>query len=445
MEPPTAPAPAPPPAPWSLARRVAFRFACVYLVLYSFPQPLQALFGASFLPSWATYPWEKLTGWYESGSNTFFIWVGKQVFGVTIEIVPTGSGDTTLAYVQLPTMLTLALLGTLVWSLLARGAQEHTRAHDRLRIFVRYVVAVTMLGYGLYKVFPLQFGTPRLDRLMEPYGESSPMGILWTFMAASVPYTFFGGFMEALGGVLLFWRRTTTLGALIAIAVMSNVVMLNFCYDVPVKLYSAHILLMAAFLVLPDAQRLFDVLVLNRPTAPIELAAPPLASRWNTRRMRVTCVVLKYVFVLSAIVSQVVTCMRDSRMTDDKHELYGLYEVEDFSRNGTSEEATLANKGRWHSLTVNEYGGVWVRKMDDTKVFLRATTDEKTKAITFAVPKAKDTPDTLACAKPDGEHLVLEGKIGDDALVVKLKKLPLPEFQLVTRGFHWIQEFPYNR
>jgi hypothetical protein len=428
------------PAPWSLARRIAFRFACVYFVLYSFPQPLNALFGASFLPSWATYPWGKLSGWYDSGSTAFFIWVGKHCFGVQIEVVPTGSGDTMLAYVQLPTMLVLALVGTLVWSLLARRTTEHVRAYDRLRVFLRYVVAVTMLGYGLYKVFPLQFGTPRLDRLMEPYGESSPMGILWTFMAASVPYTFFGGFMEALGGVLLFWRRTTTLGALIAIAVMSNVVMLNFCYDVPVKLYSAHILLMSAYLVLPDVHRLWNVLLANRPTAPLELGPPPTTPFWSIARR-----VGKYVFVLSALASQIVTCMRDSRMSDNKHALYGLYEVEDFSRNGTSEEAALANKTRWRSLTVNEYGGVWVRNMDDSKRFLRATVNEETKAITFTAPQGQGTPQTLACAKPDDEHLVLEGKLGDDALVVKLKKLPLPQFQLVTRGFHWIQEFPYNR
>lgn len=431
---------APPQPHWSLARRFAFRFACVYFLLYSFPQPLHALFGASFLPGWATKPWEFVAGWYESGSNAFYVWVGKLVFGVQIEIVPTGSGDTTLAYVQLPTMLALALLGALVWSYFARNVREHARAYDWLRIYLRYVVAVTLLGYGLYKVFPLQFGTPRLDRLMEPYGESSPMGILWTFMAASVPYTFFGGLMETLGGVLLFWRRTTTLGALVSIAVMSNVVMLNFCYDVPVKLYSSHILLMSCFLVLPDAQRLLDVLLFNRPTAAREFAPSVLSPRWRVARN-----VAKYVFLLSAVVSQVMTCMHDSRMKDDKHELYGLYEVESFTRNGASEEATLANEERWRSLTVNEWGGVWVRKMDDTKLFLRATTDENTKAITFTIPKAQATPDSFACTKPDTEHLALEGKIGEDALVVKLKKQPLPEFPLVTRGFHWIQEFPYNR
>src|SRR5258708_5283475 len=173
--------------------------------------------------------------------------------------------------------------------------------------------------------------------------------------------------METLGGVLIFWRRTTTLGALISIAVMSNVVMLNFCYDVPVKLYSAHILLMEGFLVLPDARRLLDVLLFNRPTAARAFAPSVLSPRWRIARN-----VAKYVFLLTLV-------------------------------------------------------------------------DEKTKAISFTKPQGTGVPDTLAGSRPDDEHLVLEGKLGGDALVVKLKKLPLPEFQLTTRGFHWIQEFPYNR
>ena len=59
-----------------------------------------------------------------------------------------------------------------------------------------------------------------------------------------------------MGGTLRYFRRTTTLGALIVAFVMTNVVMLNFCYDVPVKLFSLHILAFALFLVAPDAKRL---------------------------------------------------------------------------------------------------------------------------------------------------------------------------------------------
>ena len=56
-------------------------------------------------------------------------------------------------------------------------------------------------------------------------------------MGYSRPYAIFCGLVETVGGLLLFWQRTTTLGALIVAASMANVAMLNFSYDVPVKLF----------------------------------------------------------------------------------------------------------------------------------------------------------------------------------------------------------------
>jgi len=65
---------------------------------------------------------------------------------------------------------------------------------------------------------------------------------------------------------LLFPRKTSTLGALMSVGVLSNVVALNFSYDVPVKLYSSHLLAQAIFLLLPDARRLGNFFFLNRST-----------------------------------------------------------------------------------------------------------------------------------------------------------------------------------
>ena len=62
---------------------------------------------------------------------------------------------------------------------------------------------------------------------------------------------------------------------------MSNVVMLNFAYDVPVKLLSAHIVLMCLYLAMPDMRALFDFFVRNRAAAPA--VAQPLFTqkRWR--------------------------------------------------------------------------------------------------------------------------------------------------------------------
>src|ERR1039458_10512050 len=59
-----------------------------------------------------------------------------------------------------------------------------------------------------------------------------------------------------------------TLAILLTFGVMSNVLMLNFCYDVPRKIYSTHLVLMALFLLLPDVRRLIDFFIRNRRTEP---------------------------------------------------------------------------------------------------------------------------------------------------------------------------------
>jgi hypothetical protein len=88
-------------------------------------------------------------------------------------------------------------------------------------------------------------------------------------------YTFFAGVMEVVPAVLLIFRRTMTLGAILAVAVMGNVFMLNMCYDVPVKQYSFHLLIMGVVLLLPELKRAMNGLFWNRVTEPSELAKAP--------------------------------------------------------------------------------------------------------------------------------------------------------------------------
>jgi len=51
-------------------------------------------------------------------------------------------------------------------------------------------------------------------------------------------------------------------------AVMANVVVLNFAYDVPVKLFSIHLLVMATFVVAPSIKRLSDFFLFNKIVEP---------------------------------------------------------------------------------------------------------------------------------------------------------------------------------
>jgi uncharacterized membrane protein YphA (DoxX/SURF4 family) len=441
---PAGPAPAAAPAPaWSLPQRVAFRFVFCYLLLYNLPFPLDLLpfpipgLGAVFTA-------------YFKFWDTVVLWTGAHVLHLAQPVQnlrgKTGSGDTTYDWVQLLCFAAFAAVATLLWTLATpRGkAREHRRLHEWLRIFVRYALGTILLSYGVSKVIKVQFPFPSQDRLLEPFGQASPMGLLWTFMGASTPYTVFAGAMEVLGGVLLFFRRTTTLGALVTAAVMTNIFMLNMCYDVPVKQYSLHLLLMAVFLLVPDLGRLANVLVLHRPTQPASLA-PPWPARWARIGGMALCVVyLGYTLFTDVQGSlQFPNQFGPGKMA--KAPIYGSFEVEEFVRNGQAVPPLLTDGSRWRRVTSIYSQMLSVRWMDDTQH--RYTSEYAAAKHTVALSSfdGKGGKWAFTYAFPDQDHLVLQGTLLKDALTVKLRRLDPSSFLLVSRGFHWVSEYPFNR
>ena len=170
-------------------------------------------------------------------------------------------------------LIVFAAVGAAIWSVIAewgiarRGwRREYRTLYAWLLLVVRFTLLSILFAYGISKLFDLQFSPPDVRVLNERYGDSSPMELMWTFVGYSVPYTVFSGLVEVIPGVLLLFRRTAVLGALMAVAVMLNVALLNFCYDVPVKLYSTLYVLMALFLLLPDIPSLFQFFLRRRGT-----------------------------------------------------------------------------------------------------------------------------------------------------------------------------------
>ena len=254
--------------------RIAFRFLCAYLIVYVTSAPLSIVPGGRWIYLRFSDLWRQVVPW-----------AGKHILhlGTEITVLPNGSSwDTTFNYVQLLLCLVFAAVATLVWSLVAAQRTDdvsHVQVSHGLRIVLRYLLSAFMLSYGLAKIIKVQFSFPAPETLLQTFGQSSPQGLLWAFMGYSKGYNLFCGVAEAGGALLLFFRRTTTLGALVVAAAMANVLMLNLCYDVPVKTFSGHLLLMAVFLLLPDLRRLARVFILNRPTEPVILRTP-FQARW---------------------------------------------------------------------------------------------------------------------------------------------------------------------
>jgi hypothetical protein len=225
---------------WNILSKTLFRLLFTYFVLYMLLMFLSPLF------------------------ETTYRWIGKTLFEINYEYLVSGngSGDHTFAYLTLFVTAVLTFITVIIWSILDRKRKSYNKLLYWFLVFLRLVLVATMLLYGFVKVFKLQFPSASLTHLLDPLGDFSPMGLAWTYMGFSKGFNVFVGLLEVLGGLLLIPRRTQTLGSFIIIGVMTQVAVMNFCYDIPVKLFSVHLVLMALVIFITD-NRFLNVFIKN--------------------------------------------------------------------------------------------------------------------------------------------------------------------------------------
>jgi hypothetical protein len=360
-----------------------------------------------------------------------------------ITVFPAGSSDTTFNYVQLLCFLVLAVVVTTGWTLWDRRRSEYHRLHQGLRAYVRLALGSTLITYGAFKVVKSQFAFPFLHELLQPLGESSPMGLLWKFMGYSLPYNVFVGAGEMAGGVLLFSRRTTTLGALVSAATLSHVVALNLSYDVPVKIFSLHLLGLAALLLWPDARRLADFFLANRPTAPAPLPTLFVRRAWNQ-----SALVLRWALFGSVLGFALFQSWNQARAYGDLSPhapLRGLYEVEQLLQNGALRPPLLTDTSRWRHLAIDRPWFLAAVLMDGSVRYYDWSLDpvHRTMALKSRGPEPQES--VLRYTETAAGGLVLEGELEGDRVRVTLQRMDPSRQVLLTRGFHWVSEYPFNR
>ena len=243
-----------------------------------------------------------------------------------------GSGDKTFDWVLLFCMLVFSIVAAAIWSAFDRKRANYITLHKWFRLFIRFCLAGQMMAYGMDKFVPLQMPFPYLTRLLERYGDFSPMGVLWSSIGASPSYEIFAGGAELLGGILLIFPRTTTLGALVCLADMTEVFILNMTYDVPVKLLSFHLILLSLFLLVPDLKRLGNFFLLNR-TADVS-AHPPLFSGRQANRIAWAAQIVVGVWLLGMNAYGARTGWHEYGGGRTLSPLYGIWDVEQQSVDG---------------------------------------------------------------------------------------------------------------
>jgi hypothetical protein len=436
-------APAPVAPVWPLWQRVLFRFFSVYLLLQISPwEWFGSLPGVPFLTGYI----QRATDWAVTASNA-------RIFHVRETLVPlNGSGDTSYAWTQVWLFLSVAAVACLVWSILDRRRQSYDRLLYWLRTIVRYFLASVALSYGIIKLFALQMPFPTLSQLATPLGDLLPMRFSWLFIGYSVKYQVFSGVMETVAGLLLLNRRTVTAGLLAAMGAFLNVVMINLSYDVPVKLFSMHLLFCSVFLLALDHRRLLAFLVLNEPAPPTRAYDPPFTRPWHPWGAAAVKLFIVYHILFLPLRSGWQRYQALNAPPVPGPIPAGFYDVRQFVVNGDTIPPASADTLRWRDVIIDNAGagsvntrdGVFWQRYRRGYFRYRANTEQRQLSVwkTSTIPRDSTFLFTMRYEVPDTSVVRLHTVIRNDSVHVELVRVPR-HFQLSERQFHWLSE--YNR
>ena len=280
-------------------------------------------------------------------SQKWVIWFGKNIIHLSNleKIRMTGSGDTTYDYVLILLILILSVLLAIIIAIADNKRKNYGQLYLFTIVLARYYVAYTMLVYGFAKVFVGQFPALGYSSLEKTFGDMSPMGVLWRFMETSRAYTFFGGLMEVIGGLLLLFRRTKTFGALFSMTVMVNIAVLNYTYDVPVKIFSTHIILLCFFILTYEWKKLYNFFILHKAEI-LNYNKLRVRKKWMLISLKTVkgllIAYLLYTFLLKPLMNQYT----------EKVTLEGVYCTELFVLNNDTLPFNPMNSARWNKLYI---------------------------------------------------------------------------------------------
>lgn len=448
-------------SPWNVYQKIAFRFVFIFFILFII------LLDWSF-NSILSYIY------YEAGLAEFLdiviSWTGKHLFQIPYTIISPYDGqhnDRVYIYLLYFIMATVGVLGAMIWSVLDRKRTNYQTLYYWLTAILRYYLAFTLFLFALEKFFKMQFPDLGYYTLTEPLGDMSPMSLAWAFFGYSYGYNVFMGIAES-AALLLLFRRTTTFGALLTLAALTNVMAVNFNYDVHAKMYPTALFLMAVFLLLKDLKRLLSFFFTGQAISLPVIKAPVFNKQWmNISKMALKVLVIGY-FTIFPLVDYFGYKNSAEERNKAKSRISGVYDVDTFVSN--NDTLSIDNPLRWNQIAIGDNMIEAVRLSGDSIAFLYVSINKNEMIVSGdqkdlftkmqeiyneqgidIYPKmdsiliARQIESSLHFDFQDSTTLRLKGMIKSDSVFITAKRKPLDinNFRLMKRYFHWISEAAY--
>lgn len=265
-----------------------------------------------------------------------------------------------LGYIDWVEALGIGIVGGLIWTAIDRKRTAYPDLYYWLRVIVRYRAGIGIIGFGFTKLFPVQMPYPSLGVLNAHFGDLTAQKIYWLSVGIVPWYQVFAGVVELAAGTMLFFRKTTTFGAVLLLGALGDITYVNFAYDGGVHVYASYFVLFAGFLIWYDAVPVYNLLVKERFTVPPVLI-PVFTKKW----LKISRIVLKTatigIFLVWLFYLQYVNFKYDpykQPATSGLRQLRGNYNVSEFKLNGQDIPYSPLDSVRWQGVTFEKWSSL---------------------------------------------------------------------------------------
>jgi hypothetical protein len=269
----------------------------------------------------------------------------------------------------------IAVVGAVIWTVRDKESATYDRLYYWLRVALRYRLAIGLIAYGFIKLFPLQAPLPSISNLNTAYGDHSAWKLFSLSLGIVPSYQSFLGGVELLGGLLLLYRRTATIGTLIILPFLGNVFFSNLAYEGGEYVYSGLLLTFALVLFSFDAIRLFRLLSLELPAAPNRFH-PVFSEQWQQYGR----LALKVGFVVFAVVLYGYSTYAAYRkgpvrfpQTPGLPGAAGLYNVSEFRVGGKTLPYAKHDPIRWQDVVFEKWNTISIKSNRPVTLLTRDT------------------------------------------------------------------------
>jgi uncharacterized membrane protein YphA (DoxX/SURF4 family) len=363
-------------------------------------------------------------------------WVAETIFGIRRPLDYVTEGETTFFWIQTLWLVTLALALTAVWVVLDRR-RDDSAVHGWFRLFFRLALASQMFEYGMTKVVPNQFVFPSLTTLMTPVGDLSLSTLLWTSVGASPVYQVLTGAVELAGGVLLLFPRTTLPGAILSLGALAQIFALNISYDIPLKLTTIHLILLAVYLIAPDARRLAGFLLANR-TVDAQKDLQPFRTA-QSKAWAQALQLLWGAYLLGTLAYINWGFWQAEGGGRPRSPLYGIWNVQLLSVDGRIRPPVLNDYDRqWRRVIFDVPEVVTFQRTDDSFARYGAAIDPARRTILLTKGNSRTWQSLFTFEQPEENTLVLSGTMDGLTIQLELERLEFDTLRLLNSPFRWI-------